>query len=237
MRFPFERPVREGVLLRRYKRFLADVDLDGETVTVHVPNSGSMLGCNRPGSTALVSHDANPKRKLPYTLEAVRIGRTWVGVNTGIPNRVVGGLLRAQAIPGLAAYTAVRAEYAISKATRLDFFLQGPGLPDAYVEVKNVSLADGGVARFPDSVTARGAKHMRELAELRAQGHRAAVLFFVHRSDCAAFGPAADIDPAYTAALQEAVAAGVEVYPLSIAVDRKGIAFCGILPLVDLQGA
>lgn len=226
----FDRPIREATLIRRYKRFLADVDLGGEIVTVHVPNSGSMLGVNVPGSPVLVSDSQNPGRKLRYTLEAVKIGRTWVGVNTATPNRFVGGLLEARKLAPFAAYDRVRPEYAISKETRLDFYLQGAGLPDAYLEVKNVSLAEGKLALFPDSVTARGAKHMRELAALVAAGHRAAVLFFVHRADCDRFSTATRIDPVYSRALAEAHAAGVEIVPLSVGVTARGVAFRGILP-------
>jgi sugar fermentation stimulation protein A len=228
----FGRPVLEGELVRRYKRFLADVKLGGKLVTVHVPNSGSMLGVNVPGSSVLVSDSENPARKLRHTLEAVKIGRTWVGVNTAHPNAFVRRLLEQRHLAPFAKYSEVKPEFVISKTSRLDFRLQGPRLPDLYVEVKNVSLAADKVALFPDSVTERGAKHMRELAELVGQGHRAAVIFFVQRADCMAFSTASDIDPAYSLALAQAVGAGVEVVPLSIGVSAKGVRLRGILPYV-----
>jgi sugar fermentation stimulation protein A len=231
MLFPFTRPILEGTLVKRYKRFLADVEVGGEVLTVHCPNSGSMLGCNFPGSPVLISDSKNPARKLRHTLEAIKVGRTWVGVNTSIPNSLVGKLLAAGHIEPLAEYQTIRAEYAISKQTRLDFYLQQAGLPDAYVEVKNVSLAEGAVAKFPDSVTERGAKHMNELEILVRQGNRAAVVFFVNRSDCKSFAPALQIDPAYAASLAKAVTAGVEIYPLSLQVSPKGHTFKGILPV------
>lgn len=226
----FDRPIIEGVLVRRYKRFFADVRVGSKTITAHCPNSGSMLSVNVPGAPVLISDSGNPERKLRHTLEAVKIGRTWVGVNTATPNKFVRTLLEGGKIEPLAAYDRVRPEFAISKESRLDFLLQGDGLPDAYVEVKNVSLAEKGTALFPDSVTERGAKHMRELAALVRAGNRAAVVFFVHRADCRAFEPAAGIDPTYTQALAEAHAAGVEILPLSIGVSPTGVRFRGILP-------
>lgn len=232
--FPFARKITEAVLIKRYKRFLADVRfLDGRVETVHCANSGSMLGCCEPESPVLVSLAVGTSRKLPYSLEAVKVGTTWVGVNTSAPNACVGTLLREQKIPSLSAYTDVRAEFAISKETRLDFRLEGRGLPTAYVEVKNVSLAKGKTARFPDSVTARGAKHMTELAALARAGNRAAVVFFVQRGDCERFEPAGDIDPVYARALQTAVAAGVEIIPLGIGVSPKGLRLRKILPLIS----
>jgi sugar fermentation stimulation protein A len=228
---PFTKPISEARLIKRYKRFLADVELEGGGMeTVHCPNSGSMLGCAEPGSRVLVSYDGNPKRKLPYTLEAVRVGRTWVGVNTSLPNAFMGDVLRARLLPSLSAYGNVRAEVPLGKGTRLDFLLTEPGLPDCYLEVKNVTLREGSAAIFPDCKTERGAKHMRELAHLARQGHRAAVVFFVQRDDCERFAPARHLDPAYADALQEAHGEGVTLLPLLIKVERRGLSLRGELP-------
>jgi sugar fermentation stimulation protein A len=228
--FPFTAPVSRGILVRRYKRFLADVETPEGMQTVHCPNSGSMLGCTEPGSPVLISYHGAGKRKLPYTLEAVRVAETWVGVNTSNPNRAVGALLRAQAFPPLAAYAEVRAEAAVNKATRLDFLLSGAGLPNYYLEVKNVTLRRGDTALFPDCKTERGAKHMRELAALADHGHKAGVLFFIQRGDCARFAPAADLDAAYAQALRTSHAAGVDVFPLLVDVDEDGLTLHRLLP-------
>lgn len=226
---PFTKPMRQGRLVRRYKRFLADVEMDGEITTAHCANSGAMLGCNLPGSPVLLSWHDNPKRKLPYSLEAVNVDGEWVGVNTSVPNGFVGELLRARLLPAFEDYRSVRPEVKVG-TSRLDFLLEGPDLPPAYIEVKNVSLVDGGVALFPDAVTERGARHMRELTELVGTGARAAVVFFIQRTDCTRLAPATHIDPAYAEALAQAVQAGVEVYPLSIRVDGAGLTYLGILP-------
>jgi len=209
-----ELPLVEGKLLKRYKRFLTDVELpSGEVLTAHCPNTGSLLGCKDPGSPVWLRDTADPKRKLRHSWQAVKVGDTWVNVDTNLPNRVVAEALRERAVPGLDGYDSVRTEVKYGTNSRIDVLLEHSAgeLPPCYVEVKNTTLAEAGVARFPDAVTARGLKHLGELEQVVADGARAVQFFFVSRGDVASFEPAADIDPAYTAGLESAVANGVEV--------------------------
>lgn len=207
-----DRPLIAGRLVRRYKRFLADVVLDdGRTVTVHVPNSGSMMGLDAPGSAVLVSDSLDDGRKLRLTLERVRSGRGWVGVNTMLPNRIVREGVERGLVAELAGYDEVRSEVVCGPHSRIDLRLGSPGRPSAWVEVKNTTLRDGAVARFPDSVTERGLKHLEELTRLVRGGERAVMFFLVNRTDCSAMGPADTIDPAYGAGLRRAQSRGVEL--------------------------
>lgn len=206
-------PLLRGMLIRRYKRFLADIALDtGEDITAHCPNPGSMLGLNAPGVRVWVSRSDDPKRKLKHTWEVVEPeGGVLAGVNTNRPNKLVAEALAAEAIPALAGYETVRPEVKYCEGSRVDFLLSGAGRPDCYLEVKNVHMMrQPGLAEFPDCVTKRGAKHMDDLAAMRAEGHRAAVLFVVQMTGCARFAPAGDIDPGYAEALRRARDAGVE---------------------------
>ncbi|MBN9021010.1 MAG: DNA/RNA nuclease SfsA, partial [Rhizobiales bacterium] len=199
----FSSPLIEGRLVRRYKRFLADVLLPGgETVTVHCANPGSMLGLAEPGMRVLLSRSGNAARKLPLSWELVEAEpHGLVGINTALPNRLVEEALRARRVPELAAYDEIRREVAYGRASRVDFLLRGDGLPDAYVEVKNVHFSRApGLAEFPDSVTARGARHLDELADMVAAGHRAAMLYLVQRTDSERLAICRDLDPAYGAA-------------------------------------
>ncbi len=224
MRFPS--PLVEGRLIRRYKRFLADVALsDGEIVTVHCANPGSMLGLAEPGMRVLLSRSTNPMRKLPLSWELVEAEPYGlVGINTALPNRLVEEALRARRIPELAAYPELRREVAYGKGSRVDFLLSGDGLPDAYVEVKNVHFSRvSGLAEFPDSVTARGARHLDELAAMVAAGHRAAMLYLVQRTDSVRLAICRDLDPAYGAAFDRARAAGVEMLAYRCAIDPEEI--------------
>ena len=217
-----------GRLVSRYKRFLADVRTDaGELVTVHCPNPGSMLGLLEEGAPVRCSRSANAARKLPHTLEMIRVGRAWVGVHAQLANGLAARVLAAGAFPALAGYRELRREVAAGDGSRLDFRLAGRrGDPrPAYVEVKSVTLADGERARFPDAVTARGRRHAVALAELRREGARAVLLFVVQRADCGSVEPADDIDPDYGAALREAAAAGVEVLALRARVLPTGIRY------------
>ncbi len=213
-------PFLRGTLVRRYKRFLADVVLeDGTQVTALCPNTGRMTSCSEPGRPVLLSDSGNPRRKYPLTWEMVRMGRTWVGVNTGRPNEAVAHFIRRHRIPELAGYGEIRREvsYGESRRSRIDLLLTGAdGLPDCWVEVKSSTLrvpaGDGrGVAAFPDAVTERGKKHLLDLAGVVERGERGVIFFFVGRADCHAFRPADEVDPAYGETLRQVAARGVEI--------------------------
>lgn len=221
----FGSPLVPARLVRRYKRFLADVELEaGGAVTVHCPNPGSMIGLAEPGMRVWLEPGL-PGRKLPYAWRLVELPEGHLaGIDTAVPNRVVAEALRARAIPELSAYGTIRPEQRYGERSRVDFLLTEPGLPDAYVEVKNVHLRrDGDWAEFPDCVTARGARHLGELARMVAAGHRAVMLYLVQRTDCARFRLAADIDPGYAAAADAARAAGVETLCYGALIDHSGV--------------
>lgn len=221
----FDPALTPATLLKRYKRFLADVRFDdGSELTAHCANPGSMLGLAEPGSTVWVSKSDNPKRKLPWSLELVDVGTSLVGVHTGRPNTLVEAAIKAGDIPELAGYETVRREVKYGENSRIDLLLENPDRPPAYVEIKSVTLSrTQGLAEFPDSKTARGAKHMAELAEMARFGHRAVVFFLVQRSDCTQMRPAADIDPKYAESLTAAIAAGVEVLCYSCRINSERI--------------
>ncbi len=228
MKFPS--PLVPGRLVRRYQRFLADVRLSGGAqVTAHCPNPGRMQGILRPGGRVLLSRSDNPRRRLAYTFELARVGRIWVGVNTLRTNRVVEEALRRRRIPELAAWPEIRPEAPLGECRRVDFLLRD-GDRLCYVEVKNVTLAEGGTALFPDAVTARGRAHLRELAERVREGHRAVMLYLVNRGDCHRAGPARRIDPAYAEALERALEAGVTALAYRAKVGRSGITLAGRIP-------
>jgi sugar fermentation stimulation protein A len=212
-----------GTLVRRYKRFLADVRLpNGEMVTAHCTNTGSMLGCNEPGSVVYLSLSPNKGRKLAYTWEMIQIKRTWIGINTFHPNRLVAEAIEAGAIPELRGYEVVRREVKVSAHSRLDLCLDGQS-GSCYVEVKNVTMSFDGAAAFPDAVSDRATKHLRELIRLKRKGHRAAIVFVIQRADCKHFRPADEIDPEYGRWLRKAASAGVEILPYAAKVTPKGI--------------
>ncbi len=213
-----------GHLIQRYKRFLADVKLDsGEQITVHCANSGSMLGCDEPGSAVVLSRSTNLKRKLPFTWELVRVGTTWVGINTMRPNHIVEEGIRDGRVPELASYGSLRREVRYGANSRIDLLLSNGATERCYVEVKNVTLAEGNLALFPDAVTARGTKHLAELSDMVAKGHRAVMFYLVNRQDCASMALAEIIDPVYAEALSLAMANGVEVLVYRTAIDEGGI--------------
>lgn len=210
----FQTPLVPAVLIRRYKRFLADARLeDGREITAHCANPGSMMGLADPGSRIWLEPNDDPKKKLKYGWRLVEhADGHYTGVDTSVPNRALKSALRAHAIPELADYPLVRPEVKYGEKSRIDFLLSGDGKPDLYVEVKSVTLSRRpGLAEFPDSVTARGAKHLSELQAMIAEGHRAMMLYLVQRTDATSVTLAADIDPAYAAAFDAARAAGVEV--------------------------
>ena len=205
-------PLIKGKLIKRYKRFLADIELEnGEVVTAHCPNSGSMKGCARPGAEAWISQSTNPKRKLKYTWELTRIDGTFIGINTLVPNRLVKASVENDLLPELSGYSRVTSEVKTSEHTRLDLMLEADNKKPCFVEIKNCTLVENGVARFPDTVTTRGQKHIQELVALAAGGHRAVLFFLVQRTGADTFTPAADIDPEYAEKLMQARLKGVEI--------------------------
>ena len=228
----FPHPLRRATLIRRYKRFLSDHRLDdGTAVTAHVANPGAMTGLLEDGAETWLSPAMNPKRKLAFGWEMVRVGRGLVGVNTSRPNRLAAEAIEAGALPTLAGYETIRREVPYGERSRVDFLLEAEGRPPCYVEVKNVHLRRGPHAAFPDSVTARGTKHLRELAQVAGAGARAVMLYIVQREDCARFTLAADIDPAYAAAFAEARARGVEALCHACRLSTDGITVDRPLPI------
>jgi sugar fermentation stimulation protein A len=233
MRFPA--PLTEGRLLRRYKRFLADVELaGGEVVTAHVANPGAMLGLAEPGMRVLLSRSASLTRKLPWSWELVEAEGALVGINTAHPNGIVAEAIAEGAVAELAGYDVLRREVRYGKNSRIDILLTGADKPDTYVEVKNVHLSrTAGLSEFPDSVTARGAKHLAELSDMVAAGHRAVMFYFVHRGDTTAFRLARDIDPAYAVAFDKARAAGVEMLAYQCRVTAEEVVVTRRLPVLE----
>lgn len=213
-----------GTLLKRYKRFLADVKLDtGEIVTAHCPNTGSMKGCSEPGRTVYLSSHDNPKRKFKYTWELILMSTSMVGVNTLVPNRLVFKSIDQKLIPELSEYNSVRREVKIGKHSRIDLMLTDGGAKRCYVEIKNCTLVDEGIARFPDAVTSRGLRHIIELENLAEAGHRCMMFYFIQRMDAQVFRPADDIDPAYGCRLRQAVEKGIELLAYDVRIDLQGI--------------
>jgi sugar fermentation stimulation protein A len=223
----------EGVLVRRYKRFMADVRLgDGREVTAHCPNSGSMLTCSEPGRPVYLSSHDDPKRKLRYTWEMIRMRSGLVGVNTMVPNRLVHGAAVNGWIPELAGYEEARREVRYGLNSRVDILLLR-GSERCYVEVKNCTLVEGGVAYFPDAVTSRGLKHLQELGRQVQAGHRAVIFFLVQRMDARRFAPADRIDPAYGEELRRVLAAGVEGLAYDVHLDLEGVRIRRAVPFTE----
>jgi sugar fermentation stimulation protein A len=232
----FKSPLIEATLLRRYKRFLADVRLgDGQTITVHTANTGSMLGCAEPGSRVWLSRSESITRKYPYSWEITEAAAgVLVGINTALPNALVREAIEAGVIGELQGYDSLRAEVPFgSERSRIDWLLQGGGdQGDCYVEVKNVTAAVEGTAIFPDAVSARGAKHLRELMGVVAAGQRGVLCFCVQRGDVSAVRPADEIDPVYGESLRRALHGGVEIIAYQAAVSPAGIALHRPLPVL-----
>jgi sugar fermentation stimulation protein A len=227
MRFPA--PLLPATLVRRYKRFLADVVLpSGETITVHCANPGAMTGLNVPGARIWLSRSAKAGRKLPHSWELIEVdlgaGVELVGINTSHPNALAGEAIAAGLIPELAGYVAVRREVRYGESSRVDFLLEAPSRPPCYVEIKNVHLMrEQGLAEFPDAVTKRGAKHLAELAAMVAAGNRAVMLFLIQIGSAQRFKLARDVDPVYGRAFDAARGAGVEAIAYRCLISREGI--------------
>ncbi len=225
-------PLIRATLIRRYKRFLADVTLEnGETITVHCPNSGSMRGCADPGSIVWLSLSDNQQRKYPYTWELLELEQTMVGINTMVPNKLVRAAIEENSIRELGGYDRIQSEVKTSDHTRLDLVLEARQKKSCYVEIKNCTLVENGVAMFPDAVTIRGQKHLEELSDLVADGHRGVIFFLIQRSDARVFKPAAMIDAVYAQRLRQAADAGVEIVTRDTQIDTRRIALGRSVPV------
>ncbi len=225
----FQEKLIHGTLIKRYKRFLADVRLDdGTEVVAHCTNSGSMKSCLEDGGEVYLTPVNDPKRKTKFTWEMIKINGDWVGINTGNPNKLAFDAISAGVIPELAGYTNVKREVTFGDS-RFDVFAENEN-EQCFVEVKNVSLKEGKYALFPDAVTTRGQKHLRTLMEVKAKGMRAVMLYIIQRSDVEIFAPAAEIDGEYAKLLKEAVDAGVEVIPMQAKVTPEKIELIKKLP-------
>ena len=229
----FHPPLLPAVLLRRRQRFFGDVLLDGAETTVFCPNTGRMLGCAEPGRTVWLSTHDSPTRRLRHTWELSETPAAVVGVNPGLANRLVAAAIDAGALPALAGYATRRGEVRYGENSRIDWLLEHSGRPPCYVEVKSVTAVDEhGLAFFPDAVSARGSKHMRELAAMAARGARAVVVFCVQREDALAVRAADEIDPAYGRAMRAARAAGVELLACGARVGVEEIVVVRELPVL-----
>lgn len=228
-------PLVRGRLIRRYKRFLADVALDsGSEVTVACPNTGAMLGLDAPGSVVWLSQSASVTRKYQHTWELVELDDALVGINPMRPNHIVAEAISAGLIPELAGYERMRREVKYGEKSRVDILLEGDDRPACFVEVKNVHLSRApGLAEFPDCVTARGARHLAELSAMVASGARAAMVYLVQRDDAKAFALARDIDPTYAAAFRAARAAGVEAYAFGCRLTPETISLGSTVPVLE----
>ncbi|MGH6931518.1 MAG: DNA/RNA nuclease SfsA [Dongiaceae bacterium] len=228
----FATALRPARLIRRYKRFLADVELPGgKVVTVHCPNPGAMTGLDAAGSEIWLSAARSATRKLPYGWELIRVGDGLVGINTNHPNELVAEAISDGRIVELRGYATQRREVKYGRNSRIDILLEDDNRPSCYVEVKNVHLKRNSLAEFPDCVTARGAKHLEELRDMVAAGKRAVMVYLVQRGDCDRFAIAADIDPAYAKGLARAVADGVEAICYDCRVSTTAIEVAGPLPI------
>jgi sugar fermentation stimulation protein A len=221
----YARALVEGRLIRRYKRFLADIQLPDGVITAACPNTGSMMGCCEPGSRVWLSESDRATRKYRHTWEIVEVGQVMIGINTGLPNNLVAEAIGEGVIPELSGYETVRREVRYGEeASRVDFVLESPGREACYVEVKNVTAAaQKGVALFPDCVSERGSRHLRELIRMKSQGLRPVQLYCVQRGDVKEVRPADGIDHEYGRTLREAIAAGVEVLAYRARVTPKEI--------------
>ncbi len=221
----FQTPLVPGKLIKRYKRFFADVLLDdGREVTAHCPNTGPMTSINDPGSRVWLEPNDDPRKKLKFGWRLLQDGDAFVGVDTSLPNRIVKEALIGPGIDGLNGYEEILPEQKYGQNSRIDFLLRGSGRPDAYVEVKSVTLnRKTGLAEFPDTVTTRGRKHLEDLGEMAHGGHRAVMLYLVQRTDCTVVTLAEDYDPAYVSAFRAAREQGMEVIALGCHITPEEI--------------
>ncbi len=226
-------PLIEGVLLKRYKRFLADVKLaDGSIVTAHCPNSGSMKECAESGRPVYLSSHNHPKRKLKYTWEIIDMPASLTGINTSVPNRLVYQSIKEGVIPELNGYDRIQKEVSIGNGSRLDLLLTGSKNRKCFVEIKNCTLVIDGVAYFPDAVTARGLKHLNALEKLLSKHCRCVMFYLIQRMDAKIFKPADQIDPAYGNTLRDVIKSGVEVLVYDVIVDLEKIVLGSPIPYV-----
>ncbi|MBN2365117.1 MAG: DNA/RNA nuclease SfsA [Calditrichaeota bacterium] len=227
----FTTPLIPGTLVRRYKRFLADINLhSGEAVTAHCPNSGSMRGCYFPGNPVMVTFHDFPSRKLKYTWELIRVDNLWIGINTQHPNLLVKEAIIRGRIGELNGYQQIRREVKISNESRIDLVLESDS-QKCFIEVKNVTLVENGIAFFPDAVTLRGQKHLKELVKLKKSGYRAIIFFVIQRTDSTCFRPADHIDPDYGKLLRLSVENGVEILCYDAEISTRGIWISKSIPV------
>lgn len=221
-----------GTLRQRYKRFFAEIELDqGEIVTAHCPNTGPMTGVSTPGSRVAVSLATNPQRKLAYTWEMIAVDQVWVGINTALPNRIVGHMLRQKIFSCLPSYQELKPEVKYgTEGSRVDFLLTG-GERSTYLEVKNTTWSTANLALFPDTVTTRGQKHLRELNQICSGNNQAVILYFINRADCDYFAPGDVADPVYGQLLRQAIASGVQVLACRFAVSPDTVKYLGLAEL------
>ena len=222
-----------GILVKRYKRFMADVRLKtGETVVAHCPNSGRMTSCYEPGRNVYLSYHDNPRRKLKYTWELIEMPSSLVGVNTLVPNRLAAHSIEMGQVESLRGYDSIKKEVKVGKHTRLDMVLQKDVRNQCYVEIKNCTLVVDGIAQFPDAVTARGLKHLETLRQLVSDGYRSVIFYLIQRTDATLFKPADSIDPAYGKALRRATADGVEILVYDVHINLQTIKLNQEIPYI-----
>ncbi len=223
-----------GILIRRYKRFLTEVTLlNGQPVTAHCPNTGSMKKCSENGRRVYLSYHNNPKRKLKYTWEIIEMPGSLVGVNTLVPNRLVKKAIESAQVKELRGFHRITSEVKVGNHSRIDLFLERNDGKSCYVEIKNCTLVENGIAAFPDAVTSRGLKHLVELQRLVSMGYRAVIFFLIQRMDATAFKPADWIDPAYAKALSKAIEKRVEVLIYDVRLNLKYIVLNRPIPLIS----
>jgi sugar fermentation stimulation protein A len=232
--FAYKKPTLQGTLVRRYKRFLADVRLEnGDVITVHVPNSGSMKSCSEPSRPVVLTDSENPSRKLRYTLEMIRMGRSWVGVHSALSNQIIAQFIGQGAIEELTGYGDIKREvrYGTQNKSRVDLVLSEPERPPCFVEIKHSTMRVEQHAAFPDAVSERAQKHIREMMHVVEQGHRAVMFIVIGRADCTRFRPADEIDPNYGKLLREGIEAGLEVIPYQLKFSPTRVTLGSRLPM------